>query len=128
MNSVGSIGTRRWRLIYPAFGSLWQAVFRTRPGALGNKTRNMTGPEKRAVQEGYDRVAKSCLLARPHDGEDVALIAEVLHELPNHSRVLDAGCGSGIPVARQLLEAGHDVAGLDFSSGQLSLARSNLAK
>ena len=88
----------------------------------------MTGPEKRVVQEGYDRVVNSYLQARPHDGEDIALLAEVLHDLPSHSRVLDAGCGSGIPVARQLLEAGHDVAGLDFSSGQLSLARSNLAK
>jgi SAM-dependent methyltransferase len=88
----------------------------------------MTGPEKRVVQEGYDRVANSYLHARPTDGEDIVLLAEVLHDLPSPSRVLDAGCGSGIPVARQLLEAGHDVAGLDFSSGQLSLARSNLAK
>jgi ubiquinone/menaquinone biosynthesis C-methylase UbiE len=87
----------------------------------------MTGSEKRVVQEGYDRVADSYLQARPHDGEDMALLAEVLHDLPSHSRILDAGCGSGIPVARQLLEAGHDVVGLDFSSGQLSLARSNLA-
>jgi SAM-dependent methyltransferase len=31
-------------------------------------------------------------------------------------------------VASRLLEAGHDVAGLDLSSGQLSLARSKLAK
>jgi SAM-dependent methyltransferase len=80
------------------------------------------------VQEGYDRVASSYLQARPCDGEDTALLAEVLHDLPSQSRVLDAGCGSGIPVAGQLLEAGHDVAGVDFSSGQLSLARSNLAK
>lgn len=88
----------------------------------------MTGPEKRVVREGYDRVASSYFRARPHHGEDIALLAEVLHDLPSHSRVLDAGCGSGIPVAKQLLEAGHDVAGLDFSSGQLFLARSNLAK
>jgi len=88
----------------------------------------MTGPEKRVVREGYDRVANSYLQARPHDGEDIALLAEVLHDLPSHSQVLDAGCGSGIPVATQLLEAGHDVVGLDLSSGQLSLARSNLAK
>ncbi len=87
----------------------------------------MTRPEKRVVQEGYDRVASSYLQARPHDGEDIALLAGVLHDLPIHSRVLDAGCGSGIPVATQLLEAGHDVAGLDLSSGQLSLARSNVA-
>ena len=88
----------------------------------------MTRSEKRVVQEGYDRVADSYLKARPHDGEDIALLAEVLHDLPSPRRVLDAGCGSGIPVTRHLLEAGHDVAGLDFSSGQLFLARSNLAQ
>jgi SAM-dependent methyltransferase len=99
-----------------------------RPGAQDDKTRNVTGPEKRVVQEGYDRVANAYLQARPRDGEDIALLADLLFELASHSRVLDAGCGSGIPVARQLLEAGHDVAGLDFSSGQLSLARSSLAK
>lgn len=103
---------------------------RLRSGALwspSDKTHTMTGPEKKVVREGYDRVATSYLRARPHDGEDVALLAEVLHDLPSHSRVLDAGCGSGIPVARRLLEGGHDVVGLDFSSAQLSLARSRLA-
>lgn len=88
----------------------------------------MTGPEKRVVREGYDQVASTYLEARPRDGEDVALLSEMLKDLPNHGRVLDAGCGSGIPVARRLLEAGHDVTGLDFSSAQLDLARSNVTK
>jgi SAM-dependent methyltransferase len=59
----------------------------------------------------------------PHDGGDVALLEELLVDLPAQSRVLDAGCGSGVPVSRRLLEAGHRVVGMDFSSGQLSLAR-----
>lgn len=88
----------------------------------------MTRSEKRVVQEGYDRVANSYFQARTDDGEDIAVLADVLHDLPSHGRILDAGCGSGIPVARQLLDAGHAVTGLDLSSGQLSLARSNLAK
>ena len=87
----------------------------------------MTEPEKRVVQKGYDRVAQSYLQARPQDGEDIALLAEVLRGLPRQSRVLDAGCGSGTPVTSRLLEAGHDVTGLDFSAGQLALARSNVA-
>ncbi len=88
----------------------------------------MTGPEKRLVREGYDRIARSYLEGRPHDGEDIALLAEALNDLPSHSRVLDAGCGAGVPVASQLLEARHDVTGLDFSLGQLSLAQANLAR
>jgi SAM-dependent methyltransferase len=88
----------------------------------------MAGVEKRVVREGYDRIASFYHRARPHDGEDIALLADVLRDLPSHSRFLDAGCGSGVPVSRLLLEAGHDVTGLDLSLGQVSLARSSLAR
>jgi ubiquinone/menaquinone biosynthesis C-methylase UbiE len=39
------------------------------------------------------------------------------------ARVLDAGCGAGVPVADRLMRAGADVTGLDVSIGQLHLFR-----
>lgn len=39
------------------------------------------------------------------------------------ARVLDLGCGGGTPTARQLLEAGIDVVGVDESAVMLDLAR-----
>lgn len=39
------------------------------------------------------------------------------------ARVLDLGCGSGLPTAKQLLDAGVEVVGVDESAVMLDLAR-----
>jgi hypothetical protein len=54
--------------------------------------------QKSLVRDGYDRIAFSYLEARPNDGGDVRLLQELIAELTAWSRVLDAGCGSGVPV------------------------------
>jgi 2-polyprenyl-3-methyl-5-hydroxy-6-metoxy-1,4-benzoquinol methylase len=43
--------------------------------------------------------------------------------LPEHGQVLDIGCGCGIPVARHLSNAGHQVTGVDISDVQVERAR-----
>lgn len=48
--------------------------------------------------------------------------AWLISRLTPPARVLDLGCGSGLPTARQLLAAGHDVVGVDESSVMLDLA------
>jgi SAM-dependent methyltransferase len=47
--------------------------------------------------------------------------------LPTKFRVLDLGCGSGVPVARELAKRRHAVVGIDGSARQLSLARLNVS-
>jgi trans-aconitate methyltransferase len=44
--------------------------------------------------------------------------------MPDGAAVLDLGCGSGEPVARYLIEAGHRFAGVDSSSTLIGLCRS----
>jgi len=44
----------------------------------------------------------------------------------DHSRILDIGCGNGVPITEALVNAGHRVIGLDSSSGMLALFRVNL--
>lgn len=46
----------------------------------------------------------------------------VLERLPPQARVLDLGCGTGVPTARQLAEAEVDVVGIDESERMLELA------
>ncbi|EFR00157.1 methyltransferase [Nannizzia gypsea CBS 118893] len=47
-----------------------------------------------------------------------------LKRLPEHSRVLDVGCGTGKPVAYTLASAGHQVHGIDSSQTMINIASS----
>jgi 2-polyprenyl-3-methyl-5-hydroxy-6-metoxy-1,4-benzoquinol methylase len=47
----------------------------------------------------------------------------LIDQLPPNARVLDLGCGSGLPTAIQLAEAGFEVVGTDESSRMLELAQ-----
>lgn len=49
--------------------------------------------------------------------------AWIVEQLPDGARVLDLGCGSGLPSAMQLDEAGMQVVGTDESEVMLRLAR-----
>lgn len=44
--------------------------------------------------------------------------------LPQGGSILDIGCGSGEPVARYFIEAGHDLTGVDSSSTMIGMCRS----
>jgi len=49
----------------------------------------------------------------------------LIDQLPAGSRVLDLGCGSGLPTVKQFVDAGMEVVGVDESSVMLDLAREN---
>lgn len=46
----------------------------------------------------------------------------LIEQLDRPARVLDLGCGSGLPTAKQLLDAGVEVVGVDESAAMLALA------
>jgi ubiquinone/menaquinone biosynthesis C-methylase UbiE len=75
------------------------------------------------VRDGYDAVARSYLADRTVDGADITALSELTRRLTPNARVLDAGCGAGVPVTLALLAAGTETVGLDFSRAQLDLAR-----
>jgi len=85
---------------------------------------------KRVVAEGYDRMADryamwAAAIARdPRDPRD-RLISRIASELPPRSRVLDLGCGSGVPSTMALADR-FDVVGVDFSTAQIERARVNV--
>jgi len=56
----------------------------------------------------------------------VAEALSVAATLPAHSRILDIGCGNGVPITEALVNAGYRVVGLDSSAGMLALFRINL--
>jgi SAM-dependent methyltransferase len=85
------------------------------------------GEPKRVVRNGYDAVAESYLADRPRDAGDLPALEEITALVPAGGRVLDLGCGAGVPVTEHLLELGYTAAGLDLSMTQLLLARESLA-
>jgi SAM-dependent methyltransferase len=83
------------------------------------------------VRRGYDAIS---LAYRGDDGpasaasaEDVSRyagwVAELAGLLPPGARVVDLGCGAGIPATRELAGHGLQVIGVDFSAVQLRRAR-----
>ena len=80
---------------------------------------------KTTVREGYNVIAERYLSERKRDSEDVRLLDELIERLPAHAKVLDAGCGAGVPISQRLSERFH-VTGVDFSDAQIQLARWNV--
>lgn len=80
---------------------------------------------KKTVREGYNVIAERYLSERKRDSEDVRLLDELIERLPAHAKVLDAGCGAGVPISQRLSERFH-VTGVDFSDAQIQLARRNV--
>jgi ubiquinone/menaquinone biosynthesis C-methylase UbiE len=77
---------------------------------------------KETVKVGYNTIATTYLGTRSVDSEDVRLLDELVQRLPPGARVLDAGCGAGVPVTR-LLSQFFQLVGVDFAEAQLQLAR-----
>jgi ubiquinone/menaquinone biosynthesis C-methylase UbiE len=72
------------------------------------------------VRRAWDAVAETYASNRRADGEDAALLSELLAELPPGPTVLDVGCGDG---ARTLANLPAGSLGLDVSRRGLELAR-----
>jgi len=79
--------------------------------------------DREAVRDGYDTLAETYAEQRSgNETLDVALCEDLLADLPDDARLLDAGCGQGTPI---LSRAGSAGVGLDFSDEQLRLAAEN---
>ena len=80
---------------------------------------------KKTVRDGYNAIADRYLAERTRDSADVRLLGEFIERLPSNAKVLDAGCGAGLPIS-QMLSEGFQVTGVDFSEAQIELAKKNV--
>lgn len=87
--------------------------------------------QRELVRRGYDAISLAYRgddgTAAPSSAQDVSRYAGWIEELagllPADARVLDLGCGAGIPATRELTGHGLKVLGVDFSVVQLGRAR-----
>lgn len=82
---------------------------------------------RRIVETGYDSSAERYLewSARIAGDPRLRFLGELTARLDDGARVLDLGCGAGVPCTAVLAER-HDVLGVDLSAAQLDLARRNV--
>jgi 2-polyprenyl-3-methyl-5-hydroxy-6-metoxy-1,4-benzoquinol methylase len=77
---------------------------------------------KEVVRQGYDALSERYDEQYGGDTKYRAWLEELRGRVPVGSAVLDLGCGSGIPVARDLAASGYRVTGVDISEVQVSRA------
>jgi 2-polyprenyl-3-methyl-5-hydroxy-6-metoxy-1,4-benzoquinol methylase len=83
-----------------------------------------TGDDERdLVRRGYDALSYHYRRDDAEDGQYAPWLADLHTRLPTQAAVLDVGCGCGVPAARFLASAGHQVTGVDISDVQIERAR-----
>jgi SAM-dependent methyltransferase len=83
---------------------------------------------KRLVESGYDHVARRYLEFAQRDlrsgkpSARLSYLRKLLERLPVQAKVLELGCGAGIPCTQLIAQQAH-VTGVDISATQIALAR-----
>ncbi|WEL23374.1 class I SAM-dependent methyltransferase [Candidatus Nanohalovita haloferacivicina] len=80
------------------------------------------------VKEGYD---KGDYEGDYREGREVRekereLMESLFDGIPSESKILDLGCGTGLPFDRFLVEKDHQVTGVDISEKHVEMARENV--
>jgi SAM-dependent methyltransferase len=78
---------------------------------------------KDVVRRGYDTVSRRYDRWSGGETKYSAWLSELGQRIPAGGAVLDLGCGSGLPVARDLTAAGCEFTGVDISEVQIRRAR-----
>jgi len=79
------------------------------------------------IARGYDRVADeyAALESETEPWPRLARVRAFVADLPDGSRVLDLGCGNGVPATREIASR-HVVTGVDISPEQIARAEVNV--
>lgn len=83
-------------------------------------------PDRKGQAEAFDAIGERYDEAFPHKEGQISAGEWLIGALAAGSRVLDLGCGTGLPTARQLADAGNEVVGVDMSGGMVGIARENV--
>jgi len=86
----------------------------------------MTDDRQPTVSDIYQRHGEAWAEARNKELIERSWLDNFSALLPVGGAVLDIGCGSGLPIARELVRRGFDVTGVDSTPTMLSMFRRNL--
>ena len=83
-------------------------------------------PETRRQAAAFDAIGERYDDVFPHKSGQIIATQWMIDRLASGARVLDLGCGTGVPTAGMFAESGLDVVGIDVSTEMLALARRNV--
>jgi SAM-dependent methyltransferase len=86
----------------------------------------MADSEPPDVIEVYQRHGEAWAELRSRELVEAAWLDRFCALLPDGGTVLDIGCGSGLPIGRELIRRGFDLTGVDGTATMLALFRRNL--
>src|SRR5919199_6316585 len=103
---------------------------RSRERDKENQTMEMSlvAEETRAQAAVFDQIGAQYQTVFGVNPTQVAATTWLIQQLPPGARVLDVGCGTGVPTAQLLVEAGMEVVGIDSSPAMLRLAEANVPR
>ena len=78
------------------------------------------------VPRAYDLIAQKFFADRSTALREKKYLDLALADVPIGAAILDLGCGTGRPLAEELIRRGYDVTGVDASAQMLAIARRNL--
>ncbi|MBT3720789.1 class I SAM-dependent methyltransferase [archaeon] len=76
-------------------------------------------------QKSWNKIGARTASPYLNQGNYLVLFNEFCDQLPENAKVLDLGCGPGIPVTTELVFRGFNVTGIDFSKEMIKHAKSN---
>jgi 2-polyprenyl-3-methyl-5-hydroxy-6-metoxy-1,4-benzoquinol methylase len=81
------------------------------------------------IEDGYNQIAELYSARRFSKKELVYNFFDSISEFfPKQGKVLDLGCGSGVPVSSYFAEKGFDITGVDISYKMIELVKRNIPK
>jgi len=88
---------------------------------------DLTRAERTKMQaSAFDHIGEHYDEVFPHKEGQLNALSWLTSRLQPGARVLDAGCGTGVPAAQRLVQAGARVTGIDISPVMLDIARRNV--
>jgi cyclopropane fatty-acyl-phospholipid synthase-like methyltransferase len=77
------------------------------------------------VRQGFNRIVEEYDSTR-NQTENNIYLDKVDSLLNPNSRILDIGCGAGLPIDRYFVDKGHTLTGIDISEKMIELAKSHV--
>ena len=94
---------------------------------LSNSSDTTGSSPQRLVADGYDAISEAYLSRFGASQVRAHWLRQLIDLTYADDRILDLGCGPGVPVASTLVDHGRHVVGVDGSRRQVELARSRVA-